>query len=93
MADENPPALVRIEKQLERLTEAVTRLVIIEERQRTTDTRLDKIDALLQKQDDRIQTNEKTISRFFNIGMGAWATAMMLWALLNSRIGQQLFGA
>ena len=85
-------ALTRIEGQLSALTDAVTRLVVIEERQGAQAKRLDKIEGRQDTQDTAIAKNKDELAKWINRGIGLWGAVMAVWALLNSPAGRALSG-
>lgn len=71
----------RLEDKVDRLTEAITQLVRVEERQLNQGQQLVVIDARLTKQDDRITDLDRSLSRWVNRGVGAWALAVTAWTI------------
>jgi hypothetical protein len=78
--DEN---LLRLEAKVDKLTEAVMRLVLIEERQSTQGERLSNVEVRLASHDTAIQKTERKVDQWVNRGIGAWAVACLIWALLQ----------
>lgn len=78
--DEN---LLRLEAKVDKLTEAVMRLVLIEERQSTQGERLSAAESRLAVHDQAIAQTERRVEKWINRGIGAWALACVLWALVQ----------
>lgn len=84
-ADEiNEGAAARIERKLEGLTEAVNKLVLLEERQAVQSQRLDKLEARQERHETAQQEIKAELARWVNRGMGLWGAVALAWAVLNS---------
>lgn len=73
--------LLRIEEKLDKLTEAVTRLVVIEERQLTQGQRLGALEVKTETLAQRLENTDRVLQKWINFGMGAWAVVGVLFAL------------
>lgn len=71
----------RLEGKVDKLTDAVTRLILVEERQTTQGERLGKVEVALAGHDARIDNNRAEIDRWVQRGIGAWAVAAVLFGL------------
>ncbi len=78
------PAIERLERQMAKLTDVVTQLVRIDERQAQHSHRLDTVEEEQKTQREAIQKNKDEVAKWVNRGMGLWGAAMLLWALFNS---------
>ncbi len=78
--DEN---LLRLEAKVDKLTEAVMRLVLIEERQSTQGERLNSVESRLAGHDSAIQKTERRVDQWINRGIGAWALACVIFAMVQ----------
>ena len=73
----------RLEAKLDKLTEAVMRLVILEERQTHTSEMLHTLQAKITVQDDLIRMHERKLEKWINRGIGAWGLVCVSWAILE----------
>lgn len=73
----------RLESKVDKLTDAVTRLILVEERQTTQGERLGKVEVTLATHELSITTNRAEIDRWVQRGIGAWAVAAVLFAILK----------
>ena len=71
----------RLEEKVDRLTDAVTRLMIFEERQSTQGERLTLLDARVVAIDAAAHKLERKVDQWINLGRGAWALALVLFAI------------
>tara|TARA_R110002126_G_scaffold2017_1_gene11861 strand:- start:493 stop:768 length:276 start_codon:yes stop_codon:yes gene_type:complete len=83
MAQPSQEDFNRLENKLDKLTDAVLRLVLLEERQSAQGERIGAAE-------QRIAVNESTLSqvhskveRWINRGIGAWAVAVVLFAIVQ----------
>lgn len=83
----------RIEAQLAELTQAVTTLVRVEERQAQQQRRLDVLEANDAQQAKATSELKAELSAWVNRGIGLWGAVMALWAFLNSPAIRQLIGS
>lgn len=71
----------RLESKVDKLTDAVMRLVLIEERQSSQAERIGKIEtdvAVMQTSHTKL---DRTVHMWINRGIGVWLTVAGLWAL------------
>jgi len=73
----------RLESKVDKLTDAVTRLILVEERQTTQGERIGKVEVTMAQHDVQITANRAEIDRWVQRGIGAWAVAAVLFAVLN----------
>jgi uncharacterized protein with PhoU and TrkA domain len=73
----------RLEGKVDKLTDAVTRLILVEERQTTQGARLGKVEVTLATHDAQITNNRAEIDRWVQRGIGAWAVAAVLFAVVK----------
>lgn len=71
----------RLEEKVDRLTDAVTRLVIFEERQSNQGERLTLLDTRVANIDAAAHKLERKVDQWINLGRGAWALALVLFAI------------
>jgi len=77
-------SLSRIERQIDRLAEAVEKLVLIEERQRTQDARISLAEGRITVVEVAQRSTEAKVDMWINRGIGAWAIAATLFAALKT---------
>lgn len=73
----------RLESKVDKLTDAVTRLILVEERQTTQGERIGKVEVTLATHELSITNNRAEIDRWVQRGIGAWAVAAVLFAILK----------
>lgn len=71
----------RLEGKVDKLTDAVTRLILVEERQTTQGERIGKVEVTMAQHDVQITANRAEIDRWVQRGIGAWAVAAVLFAI------------
>lgn len=76
--------LLRIERKVDRLADAVEKLVLIEERQTTQGGRLSAIEQRVDALAERLGLTDRKVDMWINRGVGAWAIAATLFALLKT---------
>ena len=79
----------RLEEKVDRLTDAVTRLVIFEERQGNQGERLAQLDMRVTGLDAAAHKLERKVDQWINLGRGAWALALVLFAI--AELGGKVF--
>lgn len=75
--------LRRIETKVDKLTDAVMRLVLIEERQSTQGERIGKCESAIAVHDNAIQKTDRILHMWINRGVGAWAVAAVIFTLVQ----------
>lgn len=73
----------RLEGKVDKLTDAVTRLILVEERQTTQGERIGKVEVTLASHDAQILNNRAEIDRWVQRGIGAWFVAAGVFAILK----------
>lgn len=73
----------RLENKVDRLTDAVLRLVVIEERQTSQGERIGRVEMAVTRLDTEVAANEKTLAMWINRGIGVWVAFAALVALLE----------
>lgn len=85
----------RIEAKIDVLTTAVNRLAVIDERQIEQGKRTGQIEDRIAKLEEahkkdmevvreKITATERKVDRWINMGMGAWAVVVTLWAVYQT---------
>jgi hypothetical protein len=72
---------LRLENKVDKLTDAVMRLVLIEERQTTQGERIGACEAKIAVNESAIAKTERKVDQWVNRGIGVWLAAMLLFTL------------
>ena len=75
--------LKRIETKVDKLTDAVTRLILVEERQSAQGVRIGTLEQKAVKFEEDIGRVDRKIERWVNMGMGAWAIVVVIFAFVQ----------
>lgn len=75
--------LKRIETKVDKLTDAVTRLILVEERQTAQGVRIDDLEEKTEELDKSITRVDRKVERWVNMGMGAWAIVVVIFAFVQ----------
>lgn len=75
--------LRRLEEKVDKLTDAVMRLVLIEERQSTQGERIGKVEAQVAVHESSILAVDRKIDKWVNRGIGVWAFAVTMFTLIQ----------
>jgi uncharacterized coiled-coil protein SlyX len=81
MADND--AFERLERKVDKLTDAVMRLVLIEERQSTQGERIGALEQRVTAYETIMQKTERKIEQWINRGIGAWAIAALIFFIVE----------
>jgi uncharacterized coiled-coil protein SlyX len=73
----------RLENKVDKLTDAVTRLILIEERQSSQGERIGKCESAIAVHDTMIHKTDKKVDQWVNRGIGVWVAATMLFAVVQ----------
>lgn len=73
--------LKRLEGKVDKLTDAVTRLILVEERQTAQGVRLGEVEKRISSSEATVLQVEKRMERWINFGAGAWALALVIFAV------------
>ena len=71
----------RLEAKVDKLTDAVMRLVLIEERQTTQGERIGACETKLAVNEAAITKTDRKVDQWVNRGVGIWLAAMVLFTL------------
>jgi hypothetical protein len=71
---------LRLEKKVDKLTEAITDLVRVEERQLSQGERLGKLEARMSAVETAGLKTERKVDQWINRGIGVWAVATVIFA-------------
>ena len=75
--------LRRIETKVDKLTDAVTRLILVEERQSAQGVRIGTLEQKAVKFEEDISRVDRKVERWVNMGMGAWAIVVVIFAFVQ----------
>lgn len=78
----------RLESKVDKLTDAVSKLILFEERQMTQGARIGTIESKLAVHDVALQRTDHKVDQWVNRGMGVWIAATAVFAILQ--IGSKL---
>ena len=78
------PNLSSIERRLDRLTDAVEKLVLIEERQTAQGARIVLVEGRITTVEIAQRATDAKVDMWINRGIGAWAIAATLFAALKT---------
>ncbi len=73
----------RLESKVDKLTDAVGKLILIEERQATQGVRIGAVEAQLRVQDAMLQRVDRKIDQWVNRGVGIWAAAAIVFSFVQ----------
>lgn len=75
--------LKRIETKVDKLTDAVTRLILVEERQTAQGVRITDLEEKTEELDYKYNKVDRKVERWVNMGMGAWAIVVVIFAFVQ----------
>jgi hypothetical protein len=75
--------LKRIETKVDKLTDAVTRLILVEERQTAQGVRITTLEEKTEELDYKYNKVDRKVERWVNMGMGAWAIVVVIFAFVQ----------
>ncbi len=73
----------RLESKVDKLTDAVTRLILIEERQSSQGERIGKCEVELAAHSVSINKTDRKVDQWINRGVGVWGAAIVLFTLVQ----------
>lgn len=80
----------RLEGKVDKLADAIQRLILIEERQTTQGERIGKCESAIAVNEVTIQKVDTKVERWVNRGIGVWAVAVVMFTILQ--FGAKLLG-
>ena len=81
MADND--AFERLERKVDKLTDAVMRLVLIEERQSTQGERIGALEQRAAMIETSTQKTDRKVEQWINRGIGAWGIAALVFVVVE----------
>jgi hypothetical protein len=73
----------RLESKVDKLTDAVGKLILIEERQANQGARIGAVEAQLSVQDAMLQRVDRKVDQWVNRGVGIWAAVAIVFSLVQ----------
>jgi hypothetical protein len=73
----------RLEAKVDKLTDAVGKLILFEERQANQGERIGSIEAKVSTHDTELQRIDRKVDQWVNRGMGVWAAAAILFSVIQ----------
>jgi len=73
----------RLENKVDKLTDAVGKLILFEERQATQGQRLGNVETKIGIQDASLQRVDRKIDQWVNRGIGIWAAVAIVFSLVQ----------
>jgi len=73
--------LERLEHKVDKLTDAVTQLVRVEERQINHGVRIGEVEHRLALTQNNVTQVEKKVDQWINRGIGLWSVAIVMWTI------------
>lgn len=73
----------RLEAKVDKLTDAVSKLILFEERQATQGERIGTVEAKVSVHESSIQKIDRKVDQWVNRGIGVWAAAAIVYSLLQ----------
>lgn len=80
----------RLEAKVDKLTDAVSKLILVEERQANQGERIGKVEQRISAVEATTNKIDKKLEMWVNRGIGVWGLAVTLFALLQ--YGSKFFG-
>lgn len=85
----HPDDFRRLEAKVDKLTDAIQRLIIIEERQSTMGERIGTLESKVAVQDSTLHRIDRKVDQWINRGIGVWALAAAMITFLE--FGSKVF--
>ena len=73
----------RLEAKVDKLTDAISKLILFEERQATQGERIGKCETKIAIIEQQVARVDVKVERWVNRGIGVWALAVSLFALIQ----------
>lgn len=73
----------RIESKVDKLTDAVTRLILLEERQTNQGERIGAVESRCAVVESGLQRADRKVDQWINRGIGVWAAAAVIFTLVQ----------
>ncbi len=73
----------RLESKVDKLTDAVGKLILFEERQATQGERIGSMEGKISVHDVHLQRIDKKVDQWVNRGVGVWAAVAIVFAMVK----------
>ena len=73
----------RLESKVDKLTDAVGKLILFEERQANQGTRIGAVETQLSIHESMLQRTDRKIDQWINRGIGIWAAAAVVFSFVQ----------
>ena len=73
----------RLEAKVDKLTDAIQRLILIEERQSSQGERIGKCETQIAVHDSAINKTDRVLHQWINRGIGVWVAAAVVFAMIQ----------
>jgi len=73
----------RLENKLDKLTDAVGKLILFEERQANQGTRIGNVETKIEVHGVHLQRIDKKVDQWVNRGIGVWAAAAIVYSAVQ----------
>lgn len=77
----SPADIKRIEEKVDKLADAVGKLILFEERQATQGQRIGAVETKTAVVEQQVQRVDRKVDQWVNRGIGVWAVAVLLFTL------------
>lgn len=75
--------LRRLESKVDKLTDAVSKLILFEERQMNQGERIGRCESAIAVHETSIARTDRKVDQWVNRGIGVWAAAVLLFTLVQ----------
>ena len=79
----SPTDFARLERKVDKLTAALDKLILIEERQSRQTERMAMMEKDIEILTNGLQSVDRKVDQWVNRGMGAWAIAVTVWIVIE----------
>ena len=73
----------RLEAKVDKLTDAVGKLILFEERQANQGERIGAVETKVSVQDSALQRIDRKVDQWVNRGFGMWAAAVVVFSVIS----------
>jgi len=80
----------RLEGKVDKLAEAITKLVLVEERQANQGERIGRVEQRVAAVETAAAKTDRTVQMWINRGIGVWGLAVLVFTLVQ--FGSKFFG-
>lgn len=80
----------RLEGKVDKLAEAITKLVLVEERQANQGERIGRVEQRVASVETATSKTDRTVQMWINRGIGVWGLAVLVFTMVQ--FGSKFFG-